>query len=286
MRGIGALGGFVFVGVLLVACSESLPDTTTHALEAPTWVPSGVQELELADPRASVNPAAAETGTTESRVSLTSGVDDPTYGLSCGTTCSWSCVRLGADDSDQGPVERVQFRRASVAEAMPSRPYADCAFLLDQDFGDVDIEATLSVAGGHSRTCFFIKAGQAFRFDGLDPGVATVTIFGNSTIVLGRVESILIPDQGPALDPRLAAVDLRGRVRPLRARLVDAKGQACAHLRFWATDNDRLVVHMRTDKDGWTCVALPSHMHSLEANVTGFHPVRLFDQGTISLDKR
>jgi hypothetical protein len=56
-------------------------------------------------------------------------------------------------------------------------------------------------------------------------------------------------------------------------------------LRFCAKDSDRLLVSLRTDAEGWARVALPSHVRSLEADVKGFHPVRMFDQGTISLDK-
>jgi hypothetical protein len=265
MRGIGAFGGFVLAVAALSSCFEADTDAPVHALAAPSSTPHAVRELELATPRPSM--LADRVSVAERQDASASDTIDPV-----------SLVDEKSGTSGLTPKPNPFLR------ALSSRPSATCTFLFDDAVEAADIEATLSVAGGHSRTRFFLVSGEPYLFDELDAGVATLTVLlGGSTFELARIEGITIPEIGSASDPRLASIDLRGRIHSFRARLLDAQGKPLRKKRVQVVDDEAGRAQALTTRNGWVTYAFPTPVSSLQATVEGFRTVRLFDGCTITL---
>ena len=81
-----------------------------------------------------------------------------------------------------------------------------------------------------------------FSFDGVPPGhLAVVIRLGPTGPEVERLDDLVVPSGGTAIDPRLELIDLRGRLRLVTIKVQDGSGRPIrgAHVRTRVADSER-----------------------------------------------
>jgi hypothetical protein len=101
-------------------------------------------------------------------------------------------------------------------------------------------------------------------------------LIDHSSWILARIEGIRVVSGEDTRDPRLDPLDLRGRTRWLRLRILAVDGRPLASTRIKVTDG-RHGVDARTDDDGRALVLVPAELERFTLYARG-EPLELLWQ--------
>lgn len=108
--------------------------------------------------------------------------------------------------------------------------------LLDDGISLDHVEVMLEGADGRHAVRGISETGGGFEFRGVSPGRVDVEVRTRpAKLAIERIEDIAVVEGESSRDDRVAWIDLRGRLRYLRVRLVDGDGAAWARERVIVT---------------------------------------------------
>ncbi|MBL8899135.1 MAG: carboxypeptidase regulatory-like domain-containing protein [Planctomycetes bacterium] len=116
-----------------------------------------------------------------------------------------------------------------------------------------------------------------FRFSGIRPGVYSLELRAAQGLLLARVDGIELEEGLDAEDPRLAAIDLRGRFATLQLRLRDERGDALVRKQgtWWSAHDAAEIFSWTTDEQGELKLCVPLELSEIAVAREGGLPQRV-----------
>jgi hypothetical protein len=98
-----------------------------------------------------------------------------------------------------------------------------------------------------------------------------------------RIDDIVVPREGPVIDPRLESIDLRDKLAWTRALLVTPLSGPLADAEVRIEDADGHGGPVRTDAEGWISALVPTSARKLRLVAPGYRRVEFTKDDTIKL---